>query len=186
MATAPSAATESNDSRKNELNALEESKIGIKGLVDAGLAKIPSVFVHENLNLDIKSGPPPTNVEIPTIDLDGFNSTRRAEIIKQMINASEKWGFFQVINHGVPTTVLEDVIAGIRRFNEDTKAKEELYSRDNTRKVTFNTKIDTNRGSIAYWRDTLTCVMGPQPPSPEELPKACRCIYIIFYGTKYQ
>ncbi|KAI9194555.1 hypothetical protein LWI28_007059 [Acer negundo] len=177
MVVTTSAATESNYDRKNEIKAIDESKIGIKGLVDAGLAKIPRVFVHEHLKLEVKSGPANTNIEIPVIDLEGrLNSTRRGEIIEKIRHACEKWGFFQLINHEIPITVLEEMIAGIRRFHEDTKAKEELYSRDDKKKVTFNTKIDMTQAITAYWRDTLTCVMAPHPPALEELPTACRDI----------
>lgn len=181
MVVTTSTATESNNyDRKTEIKAIDESKIGIKGLVDAGLAKIPRVFVHEHLKLEVKSSPSNTNIEIPVIDLEGLKSTRRAETIEKIRHACEKWGFFQVINHDIPITVLEEMIAGIRRFHEDTKAKEELYSRDHSKKVTFNTKIDTTQALAAYWRDTLTCVMAPHPPALDELPTACRGIMLEY------
>ncbi|TXG72281.1 hypothetical protein EZV62_000860 [Acer yangbiense] len=184
MVVTTSAATESNYDRKNEIKAIDESKIGIKGLVDAGLAKIPRVFVHEHLKLEVKSGPANTNIEIPVIDLEGWlNSTRRGEIIEKIRHACEKWGFFQLINHEIPITVLGEMIAGIRRFHEDTKAKEGLYSRDNKKKVTFNTKIDMTQALTAYWRDTLTCVMAPHPPALEELPTACRDIMLEYTNS---
>ena len=179
MVVTSTATVESNYDRKSELLAIDRSKTGIKGLVDAGLAKLPRVFVHDHLKLELKSGAPDTNVKIPVIDLgcinDNDSSTQRAGIIDQIRNACEKWGFFQVVNHGIPVTTLEDAISGIRRFHEQgPEAKEELYSRDESKKVTFNTKIDMTQALTAYWRDTLTCVMSPQPPAPEELPEACR------------
>ncbi|KAE8731540.1 hypothetical protein F3Y22_tig00002799pilonHSYRG00114 [Hibiscus syriacus] len=115
--------------------AIDVSKSGIKGLTDAGLAKLPRVFVHDHLNLQIKSGPPPADVKIPVIDFAGVNiySTRRA----------------------------------------DSVAKEKLYSREESKKVTFNTKFDMSRALAAYWRDILTCVMALNPPAPEEITEAC-------------
>ncbi|XVF38420.1 hypothetical protein REPUB_Repub20aG0100400 [Reevesia pubescens] len=183
MVVTNTATVESNYDRKSELMAIDRSKSGIKGLVDAGLAKLPRVFVHDHLNLQIKSGPPPTNVYIPVIDLGGVNddSTRRVEIMNQIKNACQKWGFFQVVNHGIPVTTLEEMINGIRRFHEqEPEAKEELYSRDDSKKVTFNTKFDMSQALTAYWRDTLTCVMAPHPPAPEELPEACRDIMLDY------
>ncbi|XP_022760251.1 1-aminocyclopropane-1-carboxylate oxidase homolog 1-like [Durio zibethinus] len=183
MVVTSTATVESTYDRKSELMAIDRSKAGIKGLVDAGLAKLPRVFVHDRLNLEIKSGPPPANVEIPVIDLGGVDndSTRRAETTNQIKNACQKWGFFQVVNHGIPVTTLEEMINGIRRFHEqEPEAKEELYSRDESKKVTFNTKIDMSQALTAYWRDTLTCVMAPRPPAPEELPAACREIMLDY------
>ncbi|XP_021291268.1 1-aminocyclopropane-1-carboxylate oxidase homolog 1-like [Herrania umbratica] len=183
MVVTNTATVESNYDRKSELMAIDRSKAGIKGLVDAGLAKLPQVFVHDHLKLEMESGPTNANVEIPVIDLAGVNndSTRRAEIIDQIRDACQKWGFFQVVNHGIPVTTLEETLNGIRRFHEqDPEAKEELYSRDDSKKVTFNTKIDMSQALTAYWRDTLTCVMAPHPPAPEELPSACREIMIDY------
>ncbi|XWS13823.1 hypothetical protein CRYUN_Cryun36dG0071600 [Craigia yunnanensis] len=183
MVVASRTTVESNYDRKSELMAIDRSKTGIKGLVDAGLAKLPRVFVHDHLNLESKSGPPDANIEIPVIDLGGVNndSTSRAETKNQIRNACQKWGFFQVVNHGIPVTTLEEMINGIRRFHEqEPEAKEELYSRDESKKVTFNTKIDMSQALIAYWRDTLTSVMAPHPPAPEELPAACRDIMLDY------
>ncbi|XVF66509.1 hypothetical protein PTKIN_Ptkin10aG0042000 [Pterospermum kingtungense] len=180
VVTSP-ATVESNYDRKSELLAIDRLKAGIKGLVDAGLVKLPRVFVHDQLNLEIKSGPPDANIEIPVIDLGGVNSnsTRRAEIMNQILKACQKWGFFQAVNHGIPLTTLEEMINGIRRFHEqEPEAKEELHSREESKKFTFNTKIDMTQALTAYWRDT--CVMAPHPPAHEELPLACRAIMLDY------
>ncbi|KAB2067623.1 hypothetical protein ES319_A09G240400v1 [Gossypium barbadense] len=177
------ATPEPDHDRKTELMAIDQSKSGIKGLVDAGLAKLPRVFVHDHLNLNIKSGPAPDNVKVPVIDFAGVNtdSTRWAMIIDEVRNACMKWGFFQIVNHGIPVTTLEEMINGIRRFHEqEPEAKEKLYSRDESKKVTFNTKIDMSQTMAAYWRDTLTCVMAPNPPDTQELPETCRDIMLDY------
>ncbi|KAH1091328.1 hypothetical protein J1N35_018585 [Gossypium stocksii] len=71
-------------------------------------------------------------------------------------------GFFQVINHGIPLTTLDEMIDGIRRFHEqDKEAKKEFYSRDNSRKVIYNSNFDLYVAEAANWRDTLRCVMAP-------------------------
>ncbi|KAE8731201.1 hypothetical protein F3Y22_tig00002840pilonHSYRG00640 [Hibiscus syriacus] len=147
--------------------AIDGSKYDIKGLVDASLAKLPQVLDHNHLNLQIKSGPPPTRED----PIDYFanvntNSTRREVIIDEIRSACKKWGLFQLVNHIIPVTTLEEIINRICRFNEqDIKAKEKLYSREESKKVTFNTKIDMSQALATYWRGTLTCVMAPNPPT---------------------
>ncbi|MCE3052039.1 hypothetical protein HAX54_051445 [Datura stramonium] len=56
---------------------------------------------------------------------------RRKKIVDEIRDASEKWGFFQLINHGVPSSVLDGMIHGIRKFHEqDVDVKKEYYSPD--------------------------------------------------------
>ena len=62
-------------------------------------------------------------VELPTIDLRGGE---RSEIAGQIVKASEEYGFFKVVNHGVN----DDVVAGMerecRRFFGQPLAEKEL------------------------------------------------------------
>ncbi|MBA0844707.1 hypothetical protein Goarm_023099, partial [Gossypium armourianum] len=137
--------------RKNELKAFDETKSRVKGLVDSDLTG-----VDDDPNL-------------------------RHEIVKKVGEACERWGFFQVINHGIPLTTLDEMINGIRRFHEqDKEAKKEFYSRDNSRKVIYNSNFDLYVAEAANWTNTLRCVMAPCQPLPQELPAVCRDIMIEY------
>lgn len=84
-------------------------------------------------------------------------------------------GFFQVVNHGIPQSVVEEIEAGVRRFYEqEAEVKKEFYTRDPKRTVRYNSNFDLFRAPAANWRDTIFCLMAPNPPNPEELPVACR------------
>ncbi|XP_050239422.1 1-aminocyclopropane-1-carboxylate oxidase homolog 1-like [Quercus robur] len=173
---------ESKYDRNTELKAFDNSKAGVKGLVDVGLDKIPRIFIHEQHKLDENSGKV-SNFGIPIIDLEGLgkDASLHNEIINKVQYACEKWGFFQVINHGIPVSVLDEMIDGIRRFHEqDLEVKKQLYSRDYTQKVIYNSNFDLYQAQAANWRDTLSCVLAPHPLSPEELPNVCRDIVIDF------
>lgn len=168
----------SNDERKSQLKAFDDTKAGVKGLVDAGVTNIPHIFIHNN---HIQSHNSPSSADckptIPIIDLQGIDkdASRRAEVVGKVEDACQKWGFFQVLNHGVPLKVLDEMIDGVRRFHEqDTQVKKELYSRDYTgRKVYFSSNFDLYSAPATNWRDTLSCVMAPRPPNPQELPQVC-------------
>ncbi|KAM4127306.1 hypothetical protein ACJW30_02G080000 [Castanea mollissima] len=141
--------------RQSEVKAFDDSRAGVKGLIDAGVSKIPRMFIKHDL--DDNSGCGDSQFSIPIIDLNGIEKEAniRAEIVDNVRNACEKWGFFQVTNHGIPASVLEEIINGIRRFHEqDTEVKKEFYTRV----------------------DTFSCVLAPSPPEPEELPAICRDI----------
>ncbi|KAL6344214.1 hypothetical protein AAG906_035439 [Vitis piasezkii] len=122
--------------RASELKAFDESKTGVKGLVDAGVSKVPRMFIQ-----------PPDNLRTYTTQ---FNFPT--------------WGFFNVVNHGIPVSVLEEMMEGVRFYEQDTEVKKQFYTRDASRK-----RWDT---FIALW---------PHPPNPEELPAACRYDILMEY-----
>ncbi|PPE00865.1 hypothetical protein GOBAR_DD02093 [Gossypium barbadense] len=162
--------------RINELKAFDETKSGVKGLVDSGLSKIPTIFINEEYKLERnnnihnqKSGGCTNNGGIPIIDLTGVDDdpNLRCEIVKKVVEACDKWGFFQIINHGIPVTTLDEMMDGIRRFHEqDKEAKKEFYSRDITRKVYYNSLNRSYLEDIGCGEGLF--VMGHYyPPCPE-------------------
>ncbi|KAF6147955.1 hypothetical protein GIB67_001530 [Kingdonia uniflora] len=46
---------------------------------------------------------------IPVIDFSKLDSNERAETLAQIANGCEEWGFFQLVNHGIPVELLERV-----------------------------------------------------------------------------
>ncbi|XP_065861773.1 1-aminocyclopropane-1-carboxylate oxidase homolog 1-like [Euphorbia lathyris] len=167
-------------SRINELKAFDETKEGVKGLVDAGITQIPPIFRCPSANI---ISPTDLNLKFPIIDLSGVDksSTLRKEIVEQVRKASETWGFFQVINHGIPVNILEEMKEGVRRFFEqDSEIKKEYYTRDLTKKVIYNSNFDLYTAPSTNWRDTLFFQLAPHPPTPQQLPTACRDIVMEY------
>lgn len=88
--------------------------------------------------------------------------------------AAEKWGFFQVINHGIPLDVLERMKKGVRGFHEqDPEVKKGFYSRDPASKMVYSSNFDLFSSPAANWRDTLGCYTAPDPPTSGDLPAVC-------------
>ncbi|CAN1279497.1 1-aminocyclopropane-1-carboxylate oxidase homolog 1 [Linum perenne] len=155
--------------RLTQLKAFDATKAGVKGLVDAGVTEIPSLFHTPPHLLDNRSSFDKNKFTFPIIDLEG-----RKEIVEKVRDASTTWGFFQVLNHGVPMNVMEEMKAGVKRFYEqDLEEKKEFFSRDYTRKIVYNSQA-TN------WRDSTVFYMSPDPPKPEELPAANREILMEY------
>ncbi|KAF5778924.1 putative deacetoxyvindoline 4-hydroxylase [Helianthus annuus] len=170
------------DDRTKQLKAFDDTKAGVKGLVDAaagGVVDIPNIFIRppDEVAEDLEVSK--TSLQVPVIDLHGVGdkgSSKRHNIINEIKHASERWGFFQVVNHGIPTKVLEDMLKGVRGFHEqDVEFKKDYYSRDPERMVKFHTNYDLYLSRAANWRDTLEIdMMNNYHLDPKDLPSICR------------
>ncbi|XP_071726340.1 1-aminocyclopropane-1-carboxylate oxidase homolog 1-like [Rutidosis leptorrhynchoides] len=172
-----------NDDRTKKLKAFDDTKSGVKGLIDAaagGVVDIPTIFIRppdelaEDLEVTRTS-----LLQIPAIYLNGVDnkaSSRREKIVEQVKQASETWGFFQVVNHGIPIKVLDEVLKGAHEFHEqDVEKKKEYYSRDPERTVKLNTNFDFYLSRAANWRDSLIIDMVKSNHlDPQNLPSICR------------
>ncbi|XP_062113332.1 1-aminocyclopropane-1-carboxylate oxidase homolog 1-like [Humulus lupulus] len=143
--------------RAKALKDFDDTKAGVKGLVDAGITTLPPIFVI----------PDDHEFKVPTVDLQNTNKS----IVGEIREACKSWGFFKVINHGIPQDVMDEMIEGVRRFYEqEQEEKVQFYSRDNTRKVRYTSNFDLYRSKFASWRDTLMCHMAPNPPEHDQYP----------------
>ena len=162
--------------RENQVKEFQETKAGVKGLVDAGMTKIPKIFVHPPENISIRGDEKP---QVLVIDLGGFGGARRGEIVASMRSAAETWGFFQMVNHGVPTGVCPRLLEGVRRFNElrDVE-KMKWYESRPSRDVNFHSNVQLNETTApGEWRDSLSFAFREQAAvDPQALPPVCRYI----------
>ncbi|KAL1806441.1 hypothetical protein ACET3Z_029509 [Daucus carota] len=169
--------------RRREVQAFDDTKAGVKGLVDAGLGKVPEIFIHPPHTLYKTSYDKCSEFSIPVIDLERLDKdlVTRQGIVETVRYASETFGFFQVANHGIPVNVLEEMLQSVSRFfDQDTEVRRQFYTRDYSKKVVYNSNYDLFRAPAADWRDTLSCFMAPSPPTPEELPAPYRDIQMEY------
>lgn len=104
------------------------------------------------------------------IDLAGL----REKVVEEVRDASEKWGSFQIVNHGVPINVLDEIIKAVEKFHEEENPVDE--------KVYKSAPMEKVRLLKGFRRDcpnpmckkTLTVDMVPEPPSYDEFPSPCR------------
>ncbi|XP_006354550.1 deacetoxyvindoline 4-hydroxylase-like [Solanum tuberosum] len=164
----------------DEKKAIDDAKAGVKGLVDSGIVEIPRIFIRPPHELAEELNMCKSTQQVPVVDLSGIHvEDGRKKIVDEIREASEKWGLFQLINHGIPSSVLEGMIDGTRKFHEqDVEVKKEYYSSDPTaRQVRYDSNLHVfkTKGKTANWKDTLyisELVSGYI--EPEEIPEVCR------------
>ncbi|XP_074291048.1 1-aminocyclopropane-1-carboxylate oxidase homolog 1-like [Silene latifolia] len=143
--------------REEQLKAFDNTKAGTKGLVDSGIDTLPKIFIRPLDEVSGNCSIHAANLQVPMIDLSGLEKDEnRKRIVEEIRDASEKWGFFQVINHGIPLDVMDNMLKGVRMFHEqDSEVKKEFYSRER-KQVVYNSSYDLYTSKAANWRDTLT------------------------------
>ncbi|XP_039163730.1 1-aminocyclopropane-1-carboxylate oxidase homolog 4-like [Eucalyptus grandis] len=139
--------------RAQEVKQFDESKLGVKGLVDSGLTSIPPLFIHPPETLSDLGPARPSSDSIPTIDHSGCDSGHRPSVVEEVGRAARGPGFFQVVNHGVPAEVLDRTIAAVKAFHEQpAEAKARIYRREMATGVAFFSNLDLFHSKAASWR----------------------------------
>lgn len=178
--------------RRRELKEFDDSKAGVKGLVDSQIQNVPRIFQHQQLKSEAKNFSSSNNIgissDIPIIDFAaGIQENTvfsRSETVKKIREACESWGFFQIVNHGIPVGVMDEMVAAVRRFHEEEEAKKQLYySRDVKKKFIYNSNFDLYQAPATNWRDTVYCIVAPDPPEPQELPPVFRYVRALNITT---
>uniref|UniRef100_A0A803M926 Fe2OG dioxygenase domain-containing protein n=1 Tax=Chenopodium quinoa TaxID=63459 RepID=A0A803M926_CHEQI len=185
--------TQSSYDRISELKAFDEGKLGVKGLVDAGIKKIPNMFIRPLEDRLKCFGTSSENISVPIIDfayLNDENNDQTAKIAKEIIMASKEWGFFQVINHGVPEELLEKMIDQCQMFHEqDAETKKKFYTRDfQSKTVYFFSNHDLYKSKAACWRDTfyINARHTSGEVDPKELPPICKDVILEYINPMHK
>ncbi|XWS31435.1 hypothetical protein CRYUN_Cryun23aG0075500 [Craigia yunnanensis] len=94
---------------------------------------------------------------IPVIDLSKAETQNRTDRVQQILKASEEFGFFQVVNHGITENLMNETMDVFKEFFEmPLEEKAMFYSEDpkkSCRLVTSSASYDWEK--IHLWRDNL-------------------------------
>lgn len=99
---------------------------------------------------------------IPLIDLSPFDSQESdAESLHRLVaevgEACRKWGFFQVINHGVPSQVRDRIESASEEFFALPKEEKRKSSRDETNLFGYSDHEITK--SVRDWKEIFDCTI---------------------------
>ncbi|KAM7260449.1 hypothetical protein ACFE04_016190 [Oxalis oulophora] len=158
-----------------ELKKFAQTKgAGVKGLVDSGLVKLPRIFIQPPERLSNYSVSNDNRLTVPVIDLVGLGKEdRRRKIVSELHQAFQNWGVFQLINHGIPTDVIDSVLEAVKVFHE--QPPEVKTADDYNRKVfRFDTSATFKRSAAASWRDFFRYTCVNRILEETNLPQICR------------
>jgi len=145
----------------------------VKEIADSGITQVPSIFLQPQTT-QVPHGV--RSQQIPVLDLKGLEGDGRTEILQQISNACETWGIFQVVNHGVPTMVMDKMMEAARRFNREPVEEKMKYSNpdNSTALIHYGSGFTFHRSQAQLWKDAITINCAPRSPPPSEWPAALR------------
>ncbi|XP_052877189.1 1-aminocyclopropane-1-carboxylate oxidase homolog 1-like [Gossypium arboreum] len=157
-----------------ELKEFIDTKAGVQGLVDSGVAKIPRIFIKPEEDQSSLQTTFTTHLQVPIIDLNGIESGQRIQIVNNIRQAAQTWGCFLVINNGFPVSLQETILDSARQLHEQPQeVKAPWYSLDAQRMVRFHSNGYFIASTSAQWRDILT-FFHVEELQKEQIPQVCR------------
>ncbi|XP_022762406.1 protein DMR6-LIKE OXYGENASE 2-like [Durio zibethinus] len=149
----------------------------VKALAELpGLASIPTFYIsnfasphdHQIIFSD------PDEDAIPVIDFSLLTSNgldERFEIIQQLRKVCQDWGFFMVINHGVPESLMKAIIDASKGFFELTEdEKQEFEAKHVLDPIRCGTSFNVSADKVLFWRNFLKVFVHPKFHSPSKPP----------------
>ncbi|GFP86789.1 protein srg1 [Phtheirospermum japonicum] len=135
------------------------------------LKSVPSQFTYY-----VNDSKASDSDSIPIVDfslLTSANPHQRSNALQQLAHACQEWGFFVLINHGIPETLLKAIIDTSLEFFElpdEDKKRYEAKSPSDPIKSGTGSVINTSNHKIHLWRDFVKSYVHPDFHCPEKPP----------------
>ncbi|GLJ42595.1 hypothetical protein SUGI_0882910 [Cryptomeria japonica] len=115
---------------------------------------------------------------IPVIDLKDLDGPARKSVVNEIKRACEEDGFFQIVNHGVPETLMKSMMDVAKEFFEmPLEDRACLCSEDVSQSARLSTSFNITKDKFLNWMDFLTLQCHPLEEfihSWPQKPAACR------------
>lgn len=118
---------------------------------------------------------------IPVIDFSLLMSSdpnQRSTAVHQLGTACREWGFFMVVNHGVPEEVMNRMMDGVEGFyNLTVEEKREFQGSHVLDPIRCGTSFNASVEKVFFWRDFLKVFVHPKfyfPHKPQGFSELAR------------
>ncbi|KAI9121989.1 hypothetical protein K1719_006678 [Acacia pycnantha] len=160
---------ESSDGDIDDTSESEDLCKGVKLLSDNGLHRVPSKFIlpvsdRPNINVEDQNVVTSNLIQLPIIDFAELLGPNRPQVLHSLSHACEHYGFFQLVNHGIPDDVVRRMMDVCRRFFDLAHEERARYmTTDVEAPVRYGTSYSPTRDTVFCWRDFLKLLCHPLP-----------------------
>ncbi|KAK2424486.1 2-oxoglutarate (2OG) and Fe(II)-dependent oxygenase superfamily protein [Trifolium repens] len=147
---------------------------GVKGLSEMGLKSLPEPYIQPLEERTSMIQVDPLQFSIPIIDISNLEDDPK--VADAICDAAEKWGFFQIINHGVPLKVLDNIKDATYRFFEQPVEEKVKYTKENSqcKEVRYGSSFTPAAEKALEWKDYLSMFFVSEAEAQATWPAACR------------
>ncbi|WCJ18765.1 2-oxoglutarate (2OG) and Fe(II)-dependent oxygenase superfamily protein [Euphorbia peplus] len=143
---------------------------GVKGISELNLKTLPMQYIQpKEALINVIS-----QESIPVIDMSNWENDLK--IAESVCEAAEKFGFFQLVNHGVPLEVLEGVKEATHRFYSLPAEMKRKYSKEvsPTNNIRYGTSFSPNSEKSLEWKDYLSMFYVSEEEASVFWPPQCK------------
>ncbi|KAI3447530.1 hypothetical protein Pfo_004195 [Paulownia fortunei] len=141
---------------------------GVKHMYENGIDQVPRKYIlpaaeRPNVITEKSDGLAEiSDLNLPVIDFAELQGPERPRILKSLACACENYGFFQLVNHGIPDEIINNMVNVSKRFFELPFAERQNYmSADMSSPVRYGTSFNQTNDGVFCWRDFLKLVCHP-------------------------
>ncbi|KAH9328651.1 hypothetical protein KI387_000759, partial [Taxus chinensis] len=129
-----------------------ESIQSVQSIAETGIKCLPTKYVRS------EEERPTDHVlfeeHIPLIDLSGLeDDRRRRKTMEEISHACKEWGFFQVINHGMSSDLLQAGSDVSKMFFHLPLEEKQKHANDPNTYVGYGSRVGVEKGAILDWGD---------------------------------
>ncbi|XP_068644330.1 jasmonate-induced oxygenase 1-like isoform X1 [Aristolochia californica] len=132
-----------------------EPIVNVQALSERGLNAVPERYIKppSDRPLPCYQANLSDDNNIPLIDMAGLDGPTRDDTMRRISDACRKWGFFQVVNHGVKPELLKETRQVWRQFFHSPLELKKAYANSPRTYEGYGSRLGVEKGAILDWGD---------------------------------
>ncbi|XP_057826778.2 leucoanthocyanidin dioxygenase-like [Cryptomeria japonica] len=128
----------------------QDSLPRVQTLAESGVKTVPLQYVRADLEAS-----KPHDTQVPVIDWHALGAPHlQEETIAAISTAAQNWGFFQIVNHGIPHSLISRVQAVAKAFFYLPLEEKELYKNEQAGSpIGYGSKLGYSPDAKLDWGD---------------------------------